>query len=213
MANNYEYIIAGLPQLSLDFEAKGFSLEELLTSIRQMLGKKDNRQVDWLFAGMEPKNMNSLFYAAARKVSNSFISGFFSFDLEIRNIVAAYTARQYGRPLAASLVGDGELVQALHTSKAEDFDLKNVSEYAATLHRIMQVKEPLEREQQLDRLRWEKANELATFHYFDIDVILAFLLKATLVARWDKLDKETGSRLFKALVDEVKGTYKAKAQA
>lgn len=211
MANNYEYIVAGLPQLTLDFETKGFQLEELFTSIRQMLSKKDNRQLDWLLAGLEPKNMNSLFYAATRKVSNSFISGYFSFDLEIRNIVAAYTARQYDMPLATAVVGNSELTQTLLTSKAEDFDLKNVSEYAGALHRIMQVKEPLEREQQLDRLRWEKANELATFHYFDIDVILAFLLKATIVARWDKLDKETGTKLFKTLVDEVKGTYKAQA--
>jgi len=74
------------------------------------------------------------------------------------------------------------------------------------------LKDPVEREQKTDMLRWEKATELTTFHYFDIDVILAFLLKASLVARWAKLDKETGTRLFRELVEEVKGTYKADKQ-
>lgn len=209
MANNYEYIVAGLPQLTLDFESKGFTLETLVQALRQGLSAKDNRLIDWLEFGMNGQKLSSHFYRAAQKCRNAFIRGYFRFDYETRNIMAAYTARAFGFPVAEQLVGKTELTAALGTSKAEDFDLKNVSEYGATLHKIMQTKDALEREQQIDKLRWEKANELSTFHYFDIDVILAFLLKAAIVARWDKLDKETGSRLFKELVQEVKGTYKA----
>ena len=209
MANNYEFIVAGLPQLALDFQSGNFDLDTLKGSLRELLGKKDNRWLDWLEKGLQSKYMNVHFYRAAGKCNNAFIRGYFSFDQEIRNIVAAYTTRQYGQEIGHHLVGACELTKQLTISRAEDFELEYLSEYATVLHRIMQVKNPVEREQKIDRLRWNKATELCTFHYFDINVILAFLLKAFLVSRWARLDKETGSRLFRELVAEVKGTYKA----
>ncbi len=209
MANNYEFIIAGFPMMALDFESREFRMDELVGSIRQMVSHKDNRLIDWLFFGMEAGNMNNHFYRAARKCKDSFIKGYYTFDWEIRNIIAAYNAREYGHNILTNLVGRSELTDVLVSSKAENFDLDSVSEYSTVLHKIMQLKNPLEREQQIDKLRWDTAVQLTTFHYFDIDVILAFLLKASIVSRWSKLDKETGSRLFKELVQEVKGTYKA----
>ncbi|HBG52681.1 MAG TPA: hypothetical protein DDW70_00485 [Rikenellaceae bacterium] len=210
MMNNYEFIIAGLPQLALDFQSGSFDLEQLTGSLKEMLGKKDNRLLDWLTRGLEGKYMNVHFYSAAQKCNNSFIRDYFSFDQEIRNIIAAYMARSYGNSPGDHLVGDNDLTRQLVQSRAEDFKLEFISEYAAVLNRIMQLKDPLEREQKIDSLRWEKASELCTFHYFDIHVILAFLLKTSLVARWARLDKETGTRMFRELVDEVKGTYKAR---
>ncbi|HOG25675.1 MAG TPA: DUF2764 family protein [Bacteroidales bacterium] len=209
MMNNYEFIIAGLPQLAMDFQSGSFDLEELTDSLRAMLGKKDNRLLDWLDRGLKAKYMNVHFYRAVQRCSNSFIRDYFSFDQEIRNIIAAYTARSYGSDPGDHLVGDNNLTRQLLQAKSDDFKLDFITEYATVLNRIMQVKDPLEREQKIDSLRWEKASELCTFHYFDIHVILAFFLKASLVARWARLDKETGSRMFRELVDEVKGTYKA----
>lgn len=209
MANNYEFIVAGLPQLALDFQSGSFDLDELTASLRNLLDKKDNRWLDWLTKGMTPRYMNAHFYRAAQKCNNHFIREYFSFDRDIRNTIAAYTARQYKQVITDHLVGSNELTEQLSVSRADDFDLEFIFPYAAPLHRIMQLEDPVEREQKTDRLRWEKASELTVFHYFDIDVILAFLLKAGLVARWAKLDKETGMKLFRELVNEVKGTYKA----
>ena len=212
MGNNYEFIVAGLPQLALDFQSGSFDLESLTGSLRDMLGKKDNRWLDWLTKGLNGKYMNAHFYRAATQCNNAFIRGYFTFDREIRNIVAAYMARQYGQDIQNNLVGTGELTRQLAVSKAEDFELEYISQIAAEISKIMQSKDPVDREQKIDRLRWEKATELSTFHYFDIEVILAFLLKASLVARWAKLDRETGTRLFRELVEEVKGTYKSDKQ-
>ncbi|HPW78604.1 MAG: hypothetical protein BWX62_00381 [Bacteroidetes bacterium ADurb.Bin037] len=209
MANNYAFIIAGLPQLALDFQSGSFDLEELSGSLRAMLSKKDNRLLDWMEKGLKAKFMNVHFYRAVQRCNNSFIRDYFSFDQEIRNIIAAYTAKKYGSNLSDHLVGDSVVTRQLLQSKAEDFKLEFITEYATVLNRIMQLKDPLEREQKIDSLRWEKASELCTFHYLDIHVILAFLLKASLVARWARLDKETGTRMFRELVDEVKGTYKS----
>ena len=90
MMNNYEFIIAGLPQLALDFQSGSFDIEELTDSLRAMLGKKDNRLLDWLDRGLKAKFMNIHFYRAVQRCNNSFIRDYFSFDQEIRNIIAAY---------------------------------------------------------------------------------------------------------------------------
>ena len=55
---------------------------------------------------------------------------------------------------------------------------------------------------------WEKIGNLTTFNYFDIDAILGFITKLNIVARWYKLDEQTGREMFKKLVDEVRGTFK-----
>ena len=59
-----------------------------------------------------------------------------------------------------------------------------------------------------DRVVWEKVDALSTFHYFDLTAVLAYLCKLRIADRWLALDEEAGRRLFKKLVDEVRGTFK-----
>jgi hypothetical protein len=66
----------------------------------------------------------------------------------------------------------------------------------------------LEREQNLDLLRWNKAIQITLFNHFDIDWLLGFVTRLQLVRRWDTLDSKIGAELFKRLVDEVRETYK-----
>ena len=51
-------------------------------------------------------------------------------------------------------------------------------------------------------------DELTVQHYFDMDVILAFILKLHIIDRWHLLDEQTGREMFRKLVDEVRGTFK-----
>jgi hypothetical protein len=66
----------------------------------------------------------------------------------------------------------------------------------------------LEKEQQLDKFKWDYITEMNEYGEFNMDVILAFLAKGKLIDRWNKLDKETGEQMFRKLVDEVRGTFK-----
>jgi hypothetical protein len=73
---------------------------------------------------------------------------------------------------------------------------------------VLNAGDILSRERGIDDLMWEKIDALTLFNYFDIDVILAFITKLNIVARWFKLDELTGREMFKRLVDEVRGTFK-----
>ena len=62
------------------------------------------------------------------------------------------------------------------------------------------------REQQIDQLKWNKATEIAMMDYFNMNAILAYLVKAKMVQRWVELDKDKGEEMFRRLVKEIRGT-------
>ena len=81
-------------------------------------------------------------------------------------------------------------------------------EEAPALENALNSADILSRERGLDDLMWAKIDNLTLFNYFDIDVILGFIAKLNIVARWFKLDEQTGREMFKRLVNEVRGTFK-----
>lgn len=213
MESNYPYIIAGLPFLVLDFEPKEkaadtvASFDSLCNPLAELCSVRDRNYIRLLRMGLESHRLNTRFYKQAAASDNGFIVRYFSFDKELRNILAAYTARAFNMDNSRLFVGENELTTILKNSRSEDFDLKNISEIAPRVHKIMQNKDPLEREQQIDKLRWDKTGEFTATHYLDIDVILAFIVKAFIVSRWMHLNRIAGARLFKELIAEVKGSY------
>jgi len=190
--DNYQYIIVGLPLLSPDFTAKQFSYKDMYESIYAALSEKDRRAVRWLEHLHDSDTLCNHIYRGAAKCPNRFIREWYEFDRKVRNAQVDYLSKKEGHDGSAYLEG------GLDTS---------FEEYPA-LCRIFGMDNLIERERALDKLRWEKVNSLTTFHYFDIDVILGFLLKAMIVSRWDRLDKEKGAEMFETLVNEVRGTFK-----
>ncbi|GAB1474917.1 hypothetical protein MASR2M69_23580 [Bacteroidota bacterium] len=205
---NYHYIISGLPDLLPDFEKSGFDLDSVIRSITEMCTDKDRRCIEWLFFGLKEENLNNHFYRSASKSGNKFIREYFKSDLTIRNIQCAYLARKNSLDAVEFIIGRGEIQDSLLTNKSADFGLSQISGTAASVLKILEIENILEREQQMDLLRWNIANEICTFNYFDIERILLFLLKASIVKRWSKLDKKTGAELFRKFVSEVKGSFK-----
>lgn len=205
---NYHYIIAGLPDIVLDFESSGYDFDTLFGHISEMSSKEDRRCIEWLFFGLNQDNLNNHFYRVAKKSKTKFLREYFLFDLDLRNFQAAYIARKNSLDPADYIIGDNEVTEQLKTSKAPDFGLSHYSDIAPEVFKILENSNILDREQLIDKLKWNKANEICTFNYFDINVILSFLLKATIIKRWYKLDKKKGAVLFKQFVDEIQGTFK-----
>lgn len=198
--NNYEYIIAGLPFLKSNgkdtaVSAAGLDADAVMEDIREQLSAKDNALVDYLLDGRKEENLNADFYRSAIKHRNAFIRGYFAFDLELRNAKVRYLNRALGRPEGTdivSLVGEDE-----EPAPAQE-----------ELDAIFEAKDLLVREKQQDDAVWKKVDEMTLMNLFDIDVVLAFIVKLHIVNRWLKLDEDTGREMFRVLVDEVLGTFK-----
>ena len=75
---NFEYLIAGLPDISLDWKgAEGVSADTILQEIREMCSAKDNRLIDVLMDGYQDDKLNLEFYQKALSSKDAFLREYF----------------------------------------------------------------------------------------------------------------------------------------
>lgn len=190
--NNYEYIIAGLPDIAPDWKgADAAGVEAIVQEIRELCSKEDNALIDVLIAGFDGANLDLEFYQKALKAKNSFIRDYFKFDLNVRNAKVRYLNRALERPADTDIFMEAE----------------GEFEEAQKLDAVLNQGDILSRERGMDDLMWSKIESITTFDYFDINVILGFIARLNIVARWLKLDLETGKQMFARLVEGVRGSY------
>ena len=200
---NYEYIIASLPDITTGWKFGDKGPEDYIEEIIDLCSDKDRMLIGFLLSGYHEENLNTDFYAKALVHADAFIREYFRFDLNIRNAKVKYLNKALGRPADKDVLSFGEDTdqRVLDAVEAE-------FEEAADLETILNSGDILSRERGIDDLMWEKISNLTTFNYFDIDAVLGFITKLNIVARWYKLDEQTGREMFKKLVDEVRGTFK-----
>lgn len=145
------------------------------------------------------------FYAACAESGGEFIRKWYEFDRELRNVSAAYTARAIGREIAPELIGTGDFIVNLTRNSAMDFGLKGEIGYLDQLIQILEAKNMIEKERRLDQLRWDQAEEMTDFDYFNMNKILAYCIKINIIQRWMVLDKKTGEEMFRRLISELTG--------
>ncbi|MCL2416843.1 MAG: DUF2764 domain-containing protein [Bacteroidales bacterium] len=137
----------------------------------------------------------------AEKSKNRFIRLWWEFDHILRNIQAAWMCRKLGEPMQKQLIGWDEEIDYFVKNNLPDFGLRREIPFGEQIFNLLDEEiDLLEREFRFDQIRWQLADELTTFNYFDMDKILAFLVKADILDRWLKLDKERGAVLFDGFV-------------
>ena len=206
--SNFEYIISSLPYLTMDFKYAGQAgFNSVISDIKRDLDEKDQGLVEFLLKGFSEKDLDADFYAAALKQRNRFLREYFRFDLNLRNAKVRYLNAQLGRePDLDVMTGEDP--------EADDVDIDGFRftggefEEALKVDNILSDKDLVSREKGLDDILWDKIDSLATFHYFDIEAVLAYIAKLRIVTRWLNLDEEVGRDVFRRLLKDVRGTYK-----
>ena len=206
--SNFEYIISSLPYLTMDFKYAGQTgFNSVISDIKRDLDEKDQGLVEFLLKGFSEKDLNADFYAAALKHRNRFLREYFRFDLNLRNAKVRYLNAQLGRePDQDVMTGEDP--------EADDVDIDGFRftggefEEALKVDSILADKDLVSREKGLDDFLWDKIDSLSTFHYFDIEAVLAYIAKLHIVTRWLNLDEEVGRDVFRRLLKDVRGTYK-----
>ena len=206
--SNYEYIISSLPYLTMDFKYPGQAgFNSVISDIKRDLDEKDCDLVDFLIKGFGEKGLDADFYAKALRSRNKFLREYFRFDLNLRNAKVRYLNAQLGRePEQDVMTGEDP--------EAEDVDIDGFRftggefEEALKVDAILSGTDLVAREKALDDLLWDKIDNLAIFHYFDVEAVLAYIAKLHIVTRWLNLDEEVGRDVFRRLLKDVRGTYK-----
>ncbi len=137
------------------------------------------------------------YYAyALEKAGPGFLRAYLTFERDLRNILAAIRARRQGLEAVHSLIGESDLVEVLSRSNAEDFGLGG--EYPWIVQ-LLNTREPSEIDEAVQRVTWEVIDGLTEQSGFEFDLILAYLLKVSLVERNLALKEEQGLEIIRRL--------------
>ena len=170
--------------------------DAILSEIREQLSAKDISTLDLLLSSFDPDKLDAEFYRKAAKGRNRFIREFFCLDLGIRNTKVEYLNSTLGRPEGTDIV--------ILDPDGEDAEFEQKAEVEA----LLRTDDILGRERALDDFYWKTVDALTVLDYFDLDVVLAFVVKLKMVERWLRLDEATGRELFRKLVKEIKENTK-----
>lgn len=152
------------------------------------------RQETPLYPNMSWENqLTASYYEYALAESTGFLHDWLTFERDLNNVLVGWNCRQFGYSLEGQLIGVNEVATAIQTSHARDFGLYAERPYVYWLLDELEDHDLLEREQDIDRIKWNFIEEANTFHYFSVEVILGYLLKLIMLERWLRLDAPTGS--------------------
>lgn len=157
------------------------------------------------------------FYEEVGQSRDEFVREWYTFDLQLRNVVAAINCRanlahldalSTDRERAANvlLVGRDDTAEALLRSNAPDFGLGVQLPWIDRVTALSRNK-PVEFEKGIDTLRWEILDDMTIAAYFRAETVFAFYLKLVMVERWRTLDPDTGRERLDKLLEELKSSY------
>ncbi len=191
--DNYEYIIASLPNLDKDGKGlSGWSEEEILDWVAEQCSARDRQMLAALRRSWED-SADAEFYTSAATLRSRFLRAYLKFDLTLRNAKAEYLNVRLGRP-------SGQDTVSVSTLEPDD-------ETRAKVQGLLSDDDLLRRERGIDDAYWETIDEASQGELFSIDAILAFLAKLHIVERWLALDAAAGKEMFARLIREIRGTY------
>lgn len=151
------------------------------------------------------RSLMGAYYGECARSKSRFLREWSEFDRNLRNVTAALKARAMQQPVEEVLVGGGDVAEQLARSSAADFGLKGELTYIDALIAASEEQNLLEKEHKIDKIRWDEADELSWSNYFDIDALLAYLVKINIVARWMRLDEKRGREMLGRLTAELDG--------
>ena len=150
------------------------------------------------------KALMTAYYKACAASGSRLLREWSATDRTIRNIVAATLARRQGVAAEGVVVGEDAVAKALSRSSAADFGLRTEVPFVEQLvAAVVDEHNMVEKERKIDNIRWAELSELSAFDYFDLNAIIAYLVKANMVARWAALDAKVGREMFDRLVSEL----------
>ena len=161
-----------------------------------------------LYPNLSPENeLTTLYFKEMLALKNDFLRKWFTFELNLRNVTLVYAAKNSDIPYENQVIPANEAALVMRRSNSRDLGLASDWPWIERVMQIVEIPGLLDREKAIDQLRWNFLDELNTFNYFSLEVLLAYYIKLGIIERWLKLDKVTGEELFMQLLGDLQNTY------
>jgi hypothetical protein len=174
MADFYPYVIASLPMLHFGMKPP-FSFERFLEVCSPLIPEKDSRLLRTL---PQPEHYSE------KGTRHRSIRKWIEFDGALRNELVRIRATKKHIDPATYLRPDGYTGSSLAPAVM-------AANIAASV---------LDAEKALDETRWKALEELATGHYFDLDVLITYAYKLLILQRWENIRSADGTILLEQVL-------------
>ena len=151
--------------------------------------------------------LTEMYFDYVLKTKNKFLKQWFEFNQNLQNILTGFNCNKYNLDVERNLIGNNFVTNSIINSNAKDFGLAVEIPYAADILNLAELDNIMIREKGLDQLKWDKVEEITLFDYFTIDVVLAYTIKLDIAYRWLELDEETGRKMFRQIIDNLKSGF------
>lgn len=232
----YHALLVGLQDLTMDTTMK-VGLEELETMIRGSLDAVDVQFFEELALKPTDERIEQLLkerqfrysemgqilddsiyndddlrwlvlYEYGMRSKNKFVRDWYELNLTINNILTAEICRKHGFDIKRAVVGNSELAEQLRTSKRKDFGLGDLNTDYLDILKLAEIEDLYEREKRIDAIKWEWLDGPHRLDPCMREDVYAYYLRAKLLYRWNLLNVEEGTRVFKELVADMKRDIK-----
>ncbi len=156
----------------------------------------------------------SFFYEEMCSHSSCFVRDWYTFDLNLRNVLSAINCRKHpkgaenkysGYSVEHSIIGTDEIARQLKKSSAQDFGLTSLLPWIET---VLNFPEQLDqREERIDLFRWDMLDSMCEGTFFGIELILSFIIKLGIIQRWQNLDTERGKEMLETLTERLTSEF------
>lgn len=155
-----------------------------------------------------PENVLSwMYYDYLSEADNELVRQYAELSMNLRNFMAAWNSRKYGRDINREVIGNNDFATALRTSSSKDFGLSGEYAYMEKLIALMETEDLVERERGLDLLIWDFLDEAVLFEYFSVERVISFMLKLMIVERWSKMSPESGRKVFMEMIRKFRESF------
>lgn len=151
--------------------------------------------------------LTTLWYEEMLSTKSEFLRDWFTFELNLKNVLLVLAARKNGIPYENQVISNNPVAEIVRKSNARDLGLSAEWPWIEKVLQIVEADNILAREKSIDLLRWHYLDELNTFNYFSAEVLMAYYLKLGIVERWLRLDLATGEEMFRLLLGQLQNSY------
>jgi hypothetical protein len=152
--------------------------------------------------------LHQMFHEHILKMNNSYLSNWFTFQLNLKNIFVAFNCSRFNYEVTTQLITTGSNITLYRLLVNNRLKREFFEEEIPFAKRIFGIAESnaslIDKEKALDRIKWDFLDEETFFYYFTIERILSFLIKLNLAQRWLKLNADIGRELLQKLVADLK---------
>jgi hypothetical protein len=151
--------------------------------------------------------LTTLWFEELLATKNDFLRDWFTFELNLKNVLLVLAARKNAIPFEHQIIGHNTIAEIIRKSNARDLGISAEWPWIEKVLQIIDTEDILMREKAIDLLRWNYLDELNTFNYFTLEVLMAYYIKLGIIERWLRLDQPTGEEMFRRLLGELKNSY------